>query len=298
LTAHGRQPTVVESLTDAQQRASVSPMADKWQLVGMNHINAIVDGYADAMHHFRDRLGFDVPHEIPDSGDGTEAALMVLGGVMFEFFAPKERGEKGQGKLLDKFGDHYIGIEYQVADLAEARALVAEKDIRIINDLGAAFFTYPGNSFGIAWEIYDGNFAHYHKPAEYWLNEHPMALQGVAHVTVAVSDSEAAVARLLELTNATVTGKVAHSAARSEGTRLRVGNIDWEIVQPTGDGPVAEYLARYGDRIRSTVFKASDLSKVEGYLKAQGFDTVPGDADGSVAIPAAQNKNLLFEFTE
>jgi hypothetical protein len=264
----------------------------------MNHINAIVDGYADSVQHFRDRLGMDLPHEIPDSGDGTEACLMVLGGTMFEFFAPKERGEKGQGRLLDKFGDHYIGVEYQVSDLAEARKLVAEKDIRIINDLGAAFFTYPGATFGIAWEIYDGNFAHYHKPADYWLNEHPMGLQGCDHITVAVNDAEAATNRLLELSSATRVGKVAHKNAASEGNRLHVGNIDWEIVQPTGNGPVADYLAQYGERIRSTVFKASDLSKAESYLKAQGFDAVPGDADGTIGIPPAQNKNLLFEFTE
>jgi hypothetical protein len=40
------------------------------------------------------------------------------------------------------------------------------------------------------------------------------------------------------------------------------------------------------------------LTAVEKHLAAQGFDLIPGDADGVLAINPAQNKNLLLEFTE
>jgi hypothetical protein len=96
-------------------------MADKWQLIHPNHINAIVDGYEATIEHFRDRVGFTLDRRIPDSGDGTDACLMTLGGVMFEFFAPKERGERGQGRLLSRYGDHYVGFEYHVPDVTSAR---------------------------------------------------------------------------------------------------------------------------------------------------------------------------------
>jgi hypothetical protein len=46
------------------------------------------------------------------------------------------------------------------------------------------------------------------------------------------------------------------------------------------------------------VFKAGNLTAVEKHLTAQGFDLIPGDADGVLAINPAQNKNLLFEFTD
>jgi catechol 2,3-dioxygenase-like lactoylglutathione lyase family enzyme len=217
---------------------------------------------------------------------------------MFEFFAPKERGERGQGRLLDKFGDHYIGIEFQVPNLDEARAAAAENDVRIINDLGSAFFTYPGTSFGVAWEIYDGNFQQYHKDPSFWRDEHPMGLLGVDHVTIAVNDLDASLARLTQLTDSTVLDKVTRPQAGAEGVRAQAGNIQFEVLQPTGDGPVASYIAQYGERIRSTVWKVADLGKVRTYLTGQGFDLVPGDAEGALAIPPAQNKNLLFEFTE
>jgi hypothetical protein len=70
------------------------------------------------------------------------------------------------------------------------------------------------------------------------------------------------------------------------------------MLEPTGDGALADYIGRYGGRIRSTVFKAASLAEVEKHLTGQGFDLIPGDADDALAINPAQNKNLLFEFTE
>src|ERR1700722_18488356 len=138
-------------LTSPGSLAKLTFMADKWQLIGMNHVNAIVDGSERSIEHFQ-RVGLDLTRRIPDSGDGTNAFLMTMGGCMFEFFAPTERGEKanGQGRLLEKFGDHYLGIEFQVPDVAAAREAANANNIRIINDMGGVFFTYPGSSFGIA----------------------------------------------------------------------------------------------------------------------------------------------------
>lgn len=273
-------------------------MADKWQLVHPNHINAIVDGYEPTIEHFRDRVGLTLDHTIPDSGDGTEACLMTLGGVMFEFFAPKEKGERGQGRLLARYGDHYIGIEYHVPDVVSAREFAVEHEIRIINDLGPAFFTYPGNSFGIAFEIYDGDFKHLAQPEGYWETQHPLGLTGLARLTVAVESAEAAAARLNELAYVSEIGPVSRPRAAARGVQVQVGTAVWELLEPTGDGTLAEYLGRYGQRIRSTVFKAANLAQVEKHLTAQGFDLIGGDADDALAINPAQNKNLLFEFTE
>src|SRR5262245_44812969 len=116
-------------------------MTDHLELRRVSHLNVITDGYTDTVSHFRDRLGFQLNMEIPDRGDGTEACLMTLGRVMFEFFAPRARTERGQGRLLDRFGDHYIGIEYEVPDVVLAREACLRRGIRIINDPGNFFFT-------------------------------------------------------------------------------------------------------------------------------------------------------------
>lgn len=115
---------------------------------------------------------------------------------------------------------------------------------------------------------------------------------------VAVESAEAAAARLSELAYVSQIGAVTRPKAAAQGVQLQVGTAIWELLEPTGDGPLADYLARYGQRIRSTVFQAASLTAVEKHLAAQGFDLVPGDAEGALAINPAQNKNLLFEFTE
>jgi len=273
------------------------PEANRWVLNHANHINAIVDGYEAAIEHFRDRLGFTLDSRIPDAGDGTDACLMTLGGQMFEFFAPKERTERGQGRLLAKFDDHYIGIEYDVPDVSQARKVCEEHDVRIINDSGQFFVTYPGSSFGVSFEIWSGDFSELAQPAGFWRDEHPLALTGLAWLTIAVDSVEAAVARLKELANVRDICEVDRPQAAARGAQLKVGDIVWELLEPTGKGRVADYLERYGPRIRSSVFQTTDLARAERHLLSRSFDLLPGDAEGSFALNPAQNKNLLFEFT-
>jgi hypothetical protein len=272
----------------------------KWRLEQVNHVNAIVDGWEASMEHFRDRVGFTLNRRIPDEGhgDGTDACLMTLGGTMFEFFAPKVRGERGQGRLLEKYGDHYIGIEYGVPDVGEARRVCEQRDVRIINDQGDMFFTYPGSSFGVSFELWAGNFGQHAQPASYWKDEHPLALTGLARLSLAVHSVEDAVSRLQDLAGVPRISEVTRNPGAARGVSVEVGDMVWEFLEPTGDGPVADYLEKYGERIRSSVFRTTDLAKVEKHLTQQGFDLIPGDADGALAIDPSQNKNLLMEFTE
>jgi hypothetical protein len=272
----------------------------KWRLEKVNHVNAIVDGWDAAIEHFRDRVGFTLDRRIPDEGqgDGTDACLMSLGGVMFEFFAPKVRSERGQGGLLAKHGDHYIGIEYHVPDVDDARQTCQQRDVRIINDRGGVFFTYPGSSFGVSFELWDGDFEQFAQPRRFWEDEHPLALTGLARLSLAVRNVDDALNRFQDLAEVSKIGAVTRIPGMARGVSVQVGDLVWEFLEPTGDGPVADYLERYGERIRSAVFRTNNIAKVEKYLTRQGFDLIPGDADGAVAIDPAQNKNLLIEFTE
>jgi hypothetical protein len=277
----------------------MAAVAEKWILDHVNHINAIMDGYSETVEHFRDRVGFTLNREIPDRGDGTDACLMTLGGMMFEFFCPKDKtAERGQGKLLRTFGDQYIGIEYGVPDVDAARKVCEANDVRIINDWGQVFFTYPGSTFGISFEIWSGDFKEHAQPETYWHDDHPLALLGFERLTVAVESVEAVVDRIQTLAGVPKVGEVERPQAGARGAQLQVGDIVWEVLEPTGDGPLATYLERYGQRIRSSVFRTADLAKAEAHLRGQGFDLFPGDAEGALAIDPAQNKNLMFEFTE
>jgi hypothetical protein len=279
------------------------------ELITMNHLNAIVDGYDATVEHlstvFDAQMNRPIPGH-PDNPDDTDACLITVGDVIFELFAPRRRGERGQGRRLDLFGDHYVGVEFKVPDVAAAREQCAELDVRIINDLDRFFYTYPGSCLGISWELWDGSWREHLGPAgvgplhprTYWRDDHPLGLDGLDRVGVAVRDLETAIDRLTVVTGASMLERSGHPRAVATGAALQVGDTVFELLAPTGEGPVSAHLDRYGEGIRSTVFKVMDLGRVEKHLAEKGIDLVPGDREGTLAVPAEQNHNLLFEFSE
>ena len=123
-------------------------------------------------------------------------------------------------------------------------------------------------------------------------------MTGLARVSVAVVDLPSALETFQTLTGAPLVGKVERPRAGATGAQLQVGDAIFELLAPTGDGALADYLARDGERIRSTVFRVANLARVERHLAGQGFSLVAGDADDTLAIPPLENENLSFEFTE
>lgn len=285
-------------------------MATPLTLLHMTHLNALVEGYEDTIEHFEKTFGGQVNFRVPgapDDPDDTDACVFTVGYVIFEFFAPRRRAERGQGRLLERFGEHYLGIEFQVPDVAAARASCAELDIRIINDRGHMFFTYPGSCLGLSLELWEGNF--YESlgpdspqgplhPRAYWRDEHPLGLDGLKRVSVAVADLDAASERLAVVTGATPMNREPRPLAAAVGSEFQLGDTVVELMAPTGPGPVASFLERYGEHMRSTVFRAADLGRVEKYLGEQGLSVVTGDRDDTLAVLPEQNHNLLFEFSE
>ena len=269
--------------------------AEQWRLGRVNHVNVIAEDFRPFVEHL-ERVGFVLDRENPDL-DGVDFALMTLGGVLFGLFMPKV-GEGGQGRLLERYGNFYNGLEYQVPDVAAARRVCEQRDVRIIIDHGQVFHTYPGSTFGVSFEIYAGDFDHLAQPPGYWEHDHPMRLTGLARLTIAVENMDAAVGRLRELTDAPTIATIARPRAAASGVQLQVGHAVWELLEPAGDGPVADFLGHYGERMRSVVFGTRDLGAVEPYLTGRGFDLLPGDADDSLVIDPAQNRNLRFEFVQ
>ena len=92
--------------------------------------------------------------------------------------------------------------------------------------------------------------------------------------------------------------RAGHPQAVATGAALQVGDTVFELLAPTGEGPVSAHLDRYGEGIRSTVFKVMDLGRLQKHLTEKGIYLVPGVRESTLAVPAEQNHNLLFEFTE
>ena len=283
-------------------------MAKSLDLIQVNHPNALVTSYDDTLEHFRRLFGAHLNMEIPES-DGVRAVLMTIGHVILEFFAPLEVTERGQGRLMGLYGDHYLGIEYRVADLAAARDTLAAEGVRNIRDPGHVFFTHPADCFGVSFEIFEGDFYAPEMettnprwtappPREYWAEEHPMGILGLARWSVAVPDLEPATRFYTSVMGAEQVYQEPRPNASAESIGLQLGDAIVELIAPTGEGRVQAFLERYKQHMRAIVYEVRDMPQLEKYLESKGVDLVEGDAPGSRAIPPEQNHGLLFEFTE
>jgi catechol 2,3-dioxygenase-like lactoylglutathione lyase family enzyme len=276
------------------------------ELLKLNHINVIVDGYQSALDHFVGRLGFQLNLPIPAQGDDVDACLVSLGPVMFELFAPRQRAERGQGRLLELFGDHYIGAEYQVVDVAAARSACEALGIRLLNDRGFFFFTHPRDSFGISWELWDGDwhaprpdapaFSPVH-PAAYWRDDHPLGVIGLSCLRAAVPDLTAAVTFFEAAMNASVAYREARPELAAEAVGVHFADTIVELLAPTADGELAAFLARHGPRFRSTVFTVADLEQARHHLETIGIPLADGDDPKSLLLSPDHNHGVRFEVT-
>jgi catechol 2,3-dioxygenase-like lactoylglutathione lyase family enzyme len=276
------------------------------ELLKLNHVNAIVDGYQRTLDHFVGRLGFQFNLEVAHPGDDIDACLVSLGPVMFELFAPRHRTERGQGRLLALHGDHYIGAEYQVADVVAARAACEAAGLRILSDLGHVLFTHPRDCFGISWELWDGDwhaprpdfaaFAPVH-PDSYWRDDHPLGVTGLARLRAAVPDLDRAIALFAGALGAPVAYRDARPGLGAAAAGVHVGDTVVELLAPTGPGELADYLERVGPRLRSTVFEVADLDRAERHLARIGIPLVDGDDAKSRLLPPEHNHGLRMELS-
>ena len=274
----------------------VSPIS----CLSMNHINALVEDFDQSVARFTDLYGAQVIMDMPR--DEWHACLIVFGGaVIFELFAPHD------DLLHARFGPHYVGVEYQVTDVEAARETIIARGGRVIRDLGVAFHAHPAECHGVAWEFYGHSFHAVPPPIQYlepirspsyWLEDHPLGCMGLKHYSLAVGDLEAARDFLEAVLGATFLYQDDRPAIAAKAIGMSLGNTVVELLAPTGDGVTSRHVSRWGDGIRSTVFRVKDLETARSYFTSKGVELVPGDTAGTLAIRPEDNCGILFEFSE
>ena len=265
--------------------------------IRVNHMNMVVEDFDRAVAHFRELFGAEFVADLPQKE--WHAGLVAFGGVLIEIFAP-------HAFLLNaRYGAHDLGLEYQ-ADMASVRAAVAERDIRIIRDIGSALHTHPADTLGVAFEFYAGDFPSREwpllggrmTPPAYWRDEHPAGLAGQKGYTHAVRDLAGAVDFLCRFLSAKVVYEADRPTIAARAVGLAVADVVVEVLAPAGESALEAYLQRFGPGIRSTVLRARDLGQARRYFEDRGVTLAPGDTADSFSIPPQANLGLLFQFAE
>jgi hypothetical protein len=261
----------------------------------VQHVNVVHEDYEAVVAHYA-RL-FDGVVVFDRLQPTWHACLMDVGGVLFEIFVPNEFF------LHTRYGSHYLGIEYRVADIDAVRETLAARQVRVARDLGVAVHTRAADCHGVSLEFFDGDF---HtdpdlldrpmRSAGYWRDEHPLGLVGLHGCTVAVRDLASATADFRALLEHEVVYEAPRPGVAGTAVGLRVGGVVLELLAPDGDGPLQHHLVEHGEGIRSTAFAVVDLDRVRGHFAERGIDLVPGSVPDSLAIPAPQHLDVLVEF--
>jgi hypothetical protein len=261
----------------------------------VEHLNIVHEDYDATVDHYRELFGGVV---VFDRLQPTwHACLIDVGGVLFEIFVPNEFF------LHTRYGPHYLGVEYQVADLAAVRKTLAARGIRISRDLDVAVHAHPADCHGVSLEFFNDSFHDNEDlldrpmpPAAYWRDEHPLGFTGLRGYTVAVADLASALADFQAVLHHEVLYEARRDALAATAVGLLVGGAVLELVAPDGDGPLQHHLQAHGEGIRSTVFTVGDLDRARTHLGARGIEVVPGTAPDTFAISAEQNRGVIFEF--
>jgi hypothetical protein len=265
----------------------------------MNHVNAVIDDFDETVGLFTELYGAQFLIDMPR--DEWHACLIAIGRVIFQVFSPHDT------LLHARFGPHYVGIEYTVPDVDEARKATNARGIRIARELGPAFHIHPLDAYGVSFEFYDHDFhavpspVPYDEPIhpiEFWRDNHPMGITGLERYRMVVSDLDGAKHFMGDYVDGTVIYEVERKAPKARAVGLQLGDTVVELLSPTEDGPLARFLARNGDGIRSVVFGVTDVDKARSHLTSHGVELLPGDDEESFAVRPADNLGLLFEFTE
>jgi catechol 2,3-dioxygenase-like lactoylglutathione lyase family enzyme len=265
--------------------------------VRVNHLNIVVQDFDRSIDHLRELYGAEFLLDMPQRE--WHAGLIQIGRVIFELFVPHDF------LLNARYGAHYVGIEYQ-ADMQEVREAIAAHGIRIVRDIGVALHTDPADCFGIAFEFYSGSFHDNDwkllggkmKSAEHWRAQHPLGLTGLKGYTVAVGELDAAVTFFQSFLGAQVMHESTRPAISARAISLQVADAVVELIAPMGDGSLRQHLHRFADGIYSTVFATRDIQQVRRYFAERGVELIAGTAPNRLAVRAAANPGILFEFSE
>ena len=108
----------------------------------MNHVNAVIDDFDETVGFFTEVYGAQFLIDMPR--DEWHGCLIAIGRVIFQLFSPHD------DLLHARFGPHYVGIEYTVPDVSEARDATNARGIRIARRAGICV---PHSSSRRLWRV-------------------------------------------------------------------------------------------------------------------------------------------------
>jgi catechol 2,3-dioxygenase-like lactoylglutathione lyase family enzyme len=266
------------------------------------HVNQLVDDFAAARAFYARVFGAQEYWTGHDEAERRDASLFVVGDVCIELFAPRDRTSL-LGASLQRFGNSWHSLEFQVADLEAARAALVERGVRIPTYRPGEFLmVHPGDCHGLLLELCPLEMEGDPRiepgwSAAPWRDEHPLGVAGLHSVGVAVRDLPAARDWLTGLLGTTPAYQESRPGIGADVVGVPMGDTVLELVAArVPESPVADYVGRFGQRLRSIELGVRDVAGAVAHLEGAGLRVVDGSRPGAVAVAEEDNWGVRWEF--
>jgi catechol 2,3-dioxygenase-like lactoylglutathione lyase family enzyme len=115
-------------------------------------------------------------------------------------------------------------------------------------------------------------------------------LERVDRVQLAVRNRTEAAATFAAILDARIVGEDAVRALAARRTTLQAGESEFELLEPTGDGPVARHLERWGEGIFAAGFSTADVPALARRLRQHGIRFQ--EEGGQLYIPPEETRGM------
>jgi hypothetical protein len=268
----------------------------------LGHLNQLTDDYFGAVEHMRRFYGarFFNPMWVPEMQ--TTNNLYVIGETCFEFFAPWG-ADSVLGRALRRRGPGFYAFELKVADYHQAKDAVRQRQITVVTDAEPDYFwMHPRDTHGLLIEICPHDFSFDPRAEPGWdtrdRSDGLLGISELAQITLTVRQAGPAADFLADLCGGDIVdaGDLPGVAGRS--ITVEIAGVHYRLLEPCGDGEVADQLAADGPSVRSVTFSVDDIDRLPAWSQATMMPLVAGDDPGSWAVPAPLNLGLRYEFVE
>ena len=230
-----------------------------------------------------------------------EERLMVVGDTMLIPIAPAGQGaEEGNplGDMLRRTAGHnrWIGLAFRTADLKAAARWFESRGFALHFDRGMEdkYFLLPKRqAFGVRIEVMQGELPNDPRvrpgwQPQRWRDDHPLGIEGLLSVDVAVPDLAEARALFGDRLEWPLLSQRDVPGEGRKGAAFLMGDAVIEALSPPPEG---------SSGLCGITFKVKDAGAARDHLAVRGF-TLLGSTETRFAIEPAQAQGRLIWFSE
>jgi catechol 2,3-dioxygenase-like lactoylglutathione lyase family enzyme len=264
---------------------------------------------AQALREFYERVlggfvysGVDGPDYL--DWEDRYATLLMVGDLCIETMAPKLPADPrfSVARFHTKYGRHLHSVGYKVDDLNGLQQRLLDRGISISSPGGgklqevdpdaAYLFPSPRQTAGLLVELTTHDMHGDPRLLDTWSSlagmwrTHPLTLEGLSSVVLAVGDLEAAVGTYVDALEAVPLASGTDEDLDADFQVLQLGDCLLEIVRPrSADSELGRHVGQWGNMIYGLRFLVRDVDAAEQWLKANDVRTTRVRGDLLVTDP-------------